>query len=111
LSLFNTSVTALKSDNHLLKSHTKSRVNFVSDLSTKWRSWETASPEDWSIPLEREAVIRRLAEQLRLSQAIIKALPNDSDSAESHSTAFCVDIDSDRKPRHCCPGRGGTPPQ
>jgi hypothetical protein len=56
-----------------LKSHTKWRVNFVSDLSTKWRSWETASPEDWSIALEREAVIRPLAEQLRLSQAIIES--------------------------------------
>jgi putative transposase len=73
LSLFNTSVTALKSDNHVLKSHTKWRVNFVSGLSTKWRSWETASPEDWSIALEREAVIRPLAEQLRLSQAIIES--------------------------------------
>jgi hypothetical protein len=48
-------------------------MSFVSDLSTKWRSWETASPADWSTALEREAVIRPLAEQLRLSQAIIES--------------------------------------
>ena len=47
-------------------------MSFVSDLSTKWRSWETASSADWSTALEREAVIRPLAEQLRLSQAIIE---------------------------------------
>jgi hypothetical protein len=70
LSPFNTSVTALKSDTHVLKSHTKWRVNFVSDLSTKWRSWEMASSADWSTALERESVIRPLAEQLRLSRAI-----------------------------------------
>ena len=66
MSLFNTSVTALKSDTHVLKSHTKWWVSFVSDLSTKRRLWEVASSADWSTALEREAVIRPLAEQLRL---------------------------------------------
>jgi hypothetical protein len=37
-------------------------VSFVSDLSTKRRLWEIASSADWSTALEREAVIRPLAE-------------------------------------------------
>jgi hypothetical protein len=72
LSPFNTRVIVVKADTHILKSHMKWWVSFVSDLSTKWRSWETASSADWSTALEREAVIRPLAEQLRLSQAIIE---------------------------------------
>jgi hypothetical protein len=61
----------VKSDTRVLESNTKRTANFVSDLRTNWQSWQTTSPVDWSIALEREAIIRPLAEQLRLSQAII----------------------------------------
>ena len=37
----------------------------------KWRSWEAASDSEWGLALEREAVIRPLAEQGRLSVAAI----------------------------------------
>jgi hypothetical protein len=62
LSPFNTPVIVVKADIHVLKSHTKWWVSFESDLSTKWRLWEIASSADWSTALEREAVIRPLAE-------------------------------------------------
>jgi putative transposase len=71
LSAINTSVTAVKSDTPVLESNTKRTANFVSALSTNWQSWRTASAADWSTALEREAIIRPLAQQLRLSQAII----------------------------------------
>ena len=32
----------------------------------KWQQWESASDSDWSLAVEREAVIRPLAEQQRL---------------------------------------------
>jgi hypothetical protein len=59
LSPFHTPVIVVKADTHVLKSHTKWWVSFVSDLSTKWRSWESASSADWSTALEREAVSSR----------------------------------------------------
>jgi hypothetical protein len=65
LSPFNTPVIVVKSvkaDTHVLKSHTKWWVSFVSDLITKAAIWEIASSADWSTALERDAVIRPLAE-------------------------------------------------
>jgi hypothetical protein len=62
LSPFNTPVIVVKADTHVLKSDKKWWVSFVSDLSTKRRLWEIASSADWSTALEREAVIRPLAE-------------------------------------------------
>src|SRR5215472_902998 len=38
----------------------------------KWRSWEAASEAQWGLALEREAVIRPLAEQQRLSAAAVE---------------------------------------
>jgi putative transposase len=35
----------------------------------KWRSWEPASEADWSLAVEREAVIRALAEEAKLTRA------------------------------------------
>ena len=37
----------------------------------KWRPWEAASDAEWGLALEREAVIRPLAEQARLSAAAV----------------------------------------
>jgi hypothetical protein len=34
----------------------------------KWREWSTASDADWDKALQREAVIRPLAEQARLGE-------------------------------------------
>ena len=34
----------------------------------KWQQWESASDADWGLAVEREAVIRPLAEQQRLSE-------------------------------------------
>ena len=34
----------------------------------KWQQWETASEADWGLAVEREAVIRPLAEQQRLCE-------------------------------------------
>jgi hypothetical protein len=59
LSPFNTPAIVVKADTHVLKSHTKWWVSFVSDLSTTWRSWDTASSADRSTALEREAVVIR----------------------------------------------------
>ena len=36
-----------------------------------WHTWESATEEDWSLALRREAVIRPLAEQSRLRSAIV----------------------------------------
>ena len=38
----------------------------------KWQHWQTASTADWSGALEREAVIRPLADQLRLTEATVQ---------------------------------------
>jgi hypothetical protein len=38
----------------------------------KWRPWEAASEAEWGLALEREAVIRPLAEQERLSVATVE---------------------------------------
>jgi putative transposase len=38
----------------------------------QWRSWEAASEAEWGLAMEREAVIRPLAEQARLSMAVIE---------------------------------------
>ena len=38
----------------------------------KWRSWEAASEAEWGLAVEREMVIRPLAEQERLSTAAIQ---------------------------------------
>ena len=37
-----------------------------------WRLWETASDTEWGLALEREAVIRPLTEQERLSTALVQ---------------------------------------
>src|SRR5690242_16853794 len=42
----------------------------------KWRSWEAASKTEWGLAVEREAVIRPLAEQTRLSTAIVEDAAN-----------------------------------
>jgi putative transposase len=34
----------------------------------KWREWETASEVDWGLALERESIIRPLAEEEKLSK-------------------------------------------
>src|SRR5215469_11825068 len=34
----------------------------------KWREWETASKADWGLALERESVVRSLAEESRLTK-------------------------------------------
>src|SRR5215472_8001552 len=40
----------------------------------KWREWSTASDADWDMAVEREAIIRPLAEQARLAEpAIVEA--------------------------------------
>jgi hypothetical protein len=38
----------------------------------KWRSWEATSKAEWGMALEREAVIRPLAEQARLSTQLLR---------------------------------------
>src|ERR1039457_2384000 len=38
----------------------------------KWQQWESASDADWGLAVEREAVIRPLAEQQRLSMEDVK---------------------------------------
>ena len=38
----------------------------------KWRPWEAASDTEWGLALEREAVIRPLTEQERLSTAAVE---------------------------------------
>jgi putative transposase len=38
----------------------------------KWREWSTASDADWSMALQREAVIRPLAEQARLGKREVR---------------------------------------
>ena len=38
----------------------------------KWRSWETASEAEWGLAIEREAVIRPLAERQRLSVGLVE---------------------------------------
>ena len=38
----------------------------------KWRSWEAAFEAQWGLALEREAVIRPLAQQQRLSTAAVE---------------------------------------
>jgi len=38
----------------------------------KWRSWQAASEAEWGLAVEREMVIRPLAEQERLSTAAIQ---------------------------------------
>jgi putative transposase len=38
----------------------------------RWRSWEAAPAAEWGLAVEREAVIRPLAEQVRLSGAAIE---------------------------------------
>ena len=63
--------------------------SFVSDLSTKWRSWEIDSSADWSTALEREAVIPPLVEQLRLSQAIIE---NAAERLQGAATILVSDL-------------------
>jgi len=40
----------------------------------KWRPWEAASDTEWGLALEREAVIRPLTEQERLSTAAVEEL-------------------------------------
>lgn len=37
----------------------------------KWQEWQTASDADWSAALKREAIIRPLAEQVRLSESAV----------------------------------------
>ncbi len=37
----------------------------------KWRAWEAASDAEWGLALDREAVIRPLAEQARLSAVAV----------------------------------------
>jgi hypothetical protein len=38
----------------------------------KWRQWENADQDAWQLALEREAVIRPLAEQGRLSPSLVQ---------------------------------------
>jgi hypothetical protein len=38
----------------------------------EWRSWEAASGAEWGLAVEREMVIRPLAQQERLSTAAIQ---------------------------------------
>ncbi len=37
----------------------------------RWQEWQTASDADWSAALKREAIIRPLAEQVRLSESAV----------------------------------------
>ena len=56
---------AFKYEIAVLKSKTKSYCTFVSD----WREWQTASDCEWGVASQREAVIRRLVDQIRLTGA------------------------------------------
>jgi putative transposase len=48
------------------------RTGFIPDLDAKWRQWQSAPQAEWTIALEREAVIRPLAEQDRLTEAVVE---------------------------------------
>jgi len=39
----------------------------------RWQPWQTASKVDWGAALEREAVIRPLADQPRLTEAMVQS--------------------------------------
>ena len=42
-----------------------------SNVMQKWRPWDTASKVDWSLAVEREAVIRPLAQEGKLSGELV----------------------------------------
>ena len=54
----------------------------------KWRPWEAASDTEWGLALEREAVIRPLTEQERLSTAALAVYAIACDYASSASQCY-----------------------
>ena len=61
----------------------------------KWRPWEAASDTEWGLALEREAVIRPLTEQERLSTAALAVYAISCDSAARQASVKCRDCSSD----------------
>src|SRR5215471_21117749 len=53
-----------------------------------WRQWESAPDSDWGTALEREAVIRPMAEERKLGKAAIE-------EASRHSHVACLGLPAD----------------
>lgn len=81
----------------MLKSRTDRDEKLVRDLDAKWRQWETAPDADWETAVEREPLIRTLAQEERLTEEQLQeAMPYRS--AAVCSTSCFTAIDGALKP-------------
>src|SRR5215471_14741605 len=70
----------------------------------KWRSWEAASEAEWGLAVEREMVIRPLAEQERLSTAAIQDAIGRLGLSRSVLYDLVAATGVGSRPRPCSPG-------
>ena len=69
---FNYIFIALKSRTIALKSQPEFQLELIRDYMQKWRQWETANDVDLQLAIERQAVIRPLVPEGKLSHILQK---------------------------------------
>ena len=77
----------------------------------KSRQWENADQDAWQLALEREAVIRPLAEQVRLSPTLVQDATRQLRLSRSVLYDLLRRTNSGRRLLHFCHGREAVQPR